>query len=161
MGSPGLAITIPPGSLSALCPRGWQSVYTEPMRSPGPRSQENQSGNWSCGKSWDLAQFSSGHREGRPEIRRWRWMPRPFLLDSNSFSDRGCGQGPVKTGTTNLIFPITLIWLLSPLPPHLPRAALEWHLLEKVETENPQAAFCLDLTTALKPVLGLCVLTEV
>lgn len=101
-------------------------------------------------------------------------------LDSKKVTPRSGGEGkrqdpPSSTATTsqtaavgwgsvktNLIFPITLIWLLSLPPPHLPMAALEWHLLEKVETENPQAAFCRDLTTTLKTVFGLYVLlTEV
>ena len=68
----------------------------------------------------------------------------------------------VRTRTTNFIFSNYSYLIFLSLPPsHLPTAALEWHLLEKVETENPQTVFCLDLAT-LKIAFGTCfLLTEV
>lgn len=60
-----------------------------------------------------------------------------------------------KRGRLILFFQLLLsdISISTSFP--LPTAALEWHLLEKVETENAQTAFCLDLTT-LKIVFGIC-----
>lgn len=60
----------------------------------------------------------------------------------------------LKRGLLILFFQLLLSDISISMPSHLPTAALDWHLLEKVETENAQTAFCLDLTT-LKIVFGI------
>lgn len=67
----------------------------------------------------------------------------------------------LKQGLLILFFQLLLSDFAISTSFHLPTAALQWHLLEKAETENPQTAFCWDPTT-LKIVAGICfLLTEV